>query len=136
MTYGERLQMAMDYAKVDQPKIVALVSDLRKKDGLSTKISQQTVSKALRSAKSSYTSWFARALGVSSLWLESEIGERVVMRIDSITQWPFSFDEIRFLRLPANKKKFIERTMIAMIEGFEAEAADALPPKKTTKKRK
>lgn len=136
MTYGERLQKAMDYKGFDQPDLVARVIELRKIEGLESKITQQTVSKSLKSASSGYNSWYAKALDVSAEWLENGIGDMVVERTDAHSNWPFAFDESRFLRLHPTKKHFIERAVLTMLEGFEAEMDDLPPPKKTRRKGK
>lgn len=134
MTYGERLKKAMEYAGLDQPLLARRVADSLLAEKLQSRITQQTISKALRSNRSLYTSRFARACGVSSDWLESGAGEMVVKHVDSIAHWPFEFEEIRFLRLSVARKKLVERTVLAMIEGFESEADETRPPKKTKRR--
>lgn len=137
MTYGERLEKARLHRGLDQPTLAKRVKELMAAGGRETKISQQTISKAERGVSGSvYTSWFAKALGVSFDWLESEIGEMELMPDKEHSNWPFEFAEKRFLKLSPTNKKLIERTVLAMIEGFEAQAGDALPPKKTRKKHK
>lgn len=138
MTYGKRLETARLHRKLDQATLAARVKELMSKAGLditAVKISQQTVSKAERSVnRSAYSSWFATALDISFDWLESEIGEMIVKKVDSIAPlWPFGIDEIRFLRLSDAQRKLVERTLVAMIEGFESEA-EVRPPKKTKKR--
>lgn len=137
MTYGERLQKAMDYATLDQPGLVNGVIQMLIAENPAAKITitQQTISKALRSSRSIYTSRFARVCQVSAEWLETGVGEMALAKnVDSISNWPFSFDELRFRRLMPVQKQTIENAVLAIIEGFEGEAVDA--PKKKRKRRR
>ena len=133
MTYGERLGKAMEYAKLNQPDLAKQVRGMMLAAGINRPVGQQTVSKALSSSRSAYTSWFASACGVSAEWFENGIGDMEVKRKDSHSDWPFDFEQSRFLRLSPARKTVIEKTVLAMIEGFEAEMPT---PKKTSKKRK
>lgn len=125
----------MDYARLDQPRLAKEVFDMLLLEKIESRINQQTVSKSLKSKGSRYTSWYARACGVSYEWLENEIGDMVIQREDENSNWPFAFTEARYLRLSPQKKKFIERAVLTMIEEFEAEMGLLPPPKKTRKAR-
>lgn len=61
--YGKRLKKAMEHAKINQKELV-------KRTGLS----QSTISSAInRSTGSSHTPLFAKACGVSAIWLSSNV---------------------------------------------------------------
>lgn len=143
MTYGKRLSKAMAIAGLDQPALAKRVRELRKEDGLpSANIGQQTISKALRSAKSVYTSWFARALGVSFEWLESEIGDMQAKPAShthvSASDWPFPMlDPQHYQRLRPQDKEKIESLVLALVDAFdEAETGTGPPQKKIERKRR
>lgn len=133
MTYGARLEEAMAYAGLNQPGLAKKVGEILMAEGSTSTITQQTISKALRSGRSAYTSRFARACGVSAEWLEHEIGDMVVKQMDSHSNWPFeSIDEHRWRRLRPTDKRKIERIVLSLIEDFEADSGAR--PKKIKKK--
>lgn len=135
MTYGQRLKQAMEYAGLNQPDLAKRVREMMLSEKIVAKaIGQQTVSRALGSSRSAYTSWFARACGVSAVWLESEIGEMVQSNVTAIGARLFiTFDESRVLRLKPNQKKRLEKMIVNMLDDFE-EDNNGQPDKKKPRK--
>jgi hypothetical protein len=135
MTYGERLEKAIKYAQLNQRQLAERVAEILAANQIKKPIAQQQVSRALKSASSEYTLWFAKACQVNAEWLEKGIGEMITTDVASISHWPFqSVDELRYLRLkPADKQK-IEGIVVTLIEAFEADAG--LRPKKGKRKHK
>jgi hypothetical protein len=124
MTYGKRLQAAMDHAEINQRELAERVKNKLSAHGVKTSISQQTVARALKSGKSEYTLWFAIACGVNPEWLDREIGDKTGNK-----SGPF-LDEDRWLHVSAIERRRIERLVLRMIEDFEADNG-GLPAKKS-----
>lgn len=75
----------------------------------------------------------ATALGVNALWLEKQIGPRLLTEAQTPKEWPFKFDRRRIEALSRTELALVESTILGLLNAIEGGDAGITAQKKVAK---